>query len=496
MKHTVLATIIGVLFTANSVTAQQRTITLDMRQAIKLANDSSLTAFRYKNIFLTEYLTFQNYKAERLPSLSLDVMPVNYYRYLTSRYDFENNIDVYREQKSYSASAGLTLTQNFTPLGGSFYVETNADYLRNFGENSSKQFTTTPIRIGYRNSMIGFNEFKWNKRIEPMKYERAKLEYLYNSESVAATTISYFFALATAQIQYQLAVEQATACDSMLIVGERRYKIGSIRKNDLLALRLDVVNAQNAIETADIARQRARLSLASFLGIPADVEIKTLLPAPPQTMVVDPNLALDMMRNNNFMIKEKMQAIAESEKELDRVNKSSRFNASIGASVGYNQAADNFAEAYQKPMRQDIVSVSLSVPLVDWKQGRGQRNIAKNNLAIVNIDAQQKMMELEQDVVITIAELQSRAKMLQSAEQALLLADDMYKETRVQFQLGSASIADLTNAQQKLLNAQNGYIQSMQNYWTCYYDLRKQTLYDFELGISLSDKFDFDNLVK
>jgi Outer membrane protein len=482
--------------TAAVATAQDRTVTLDMRQVISIANDSSLMAFRYKNLYLSSYWEFRNYKANRLPSLGLSIEPVNYSRNLTKRYDYVKNIDVYREQKSYSASTGLTLSQNFDPIGGTFFVETNTQYLRNFGDSTYNQFTTIPIRIGYRNELFGYNGFKWDRRIEPLKYERAKLEYLYNSESVAATAVSYFFALATAQTQYDMAVEQSAACDSLLVIGERRYKIGSIKKNDLLSLRLDAVNARNSITTAEIARKRASLNLASFLGMPTDTDIKILLPGSPSLPVVDVDKALEMMHQNSYMIKEKMQAVAESEKELDRTNKTTRFNASVNASVGFNQAADNFADSYRDPMRQDIASLSLSIPLVDWKQGRGQRNIAKNNLSIANIDAQQKIIELEQDVIITTAELSSRHQLLASAEQALILANDMYKETRSLFQMGNGTVADLTNAQQKLLNAQNSYIQSMQNYWACYYELRKLTLYDFELGFSLSDKFDYDNLVK
>ncbi len=491
-----IATILFTVMTAAVATAQDRTVTLDMRQVISIANDSSLMAFRYKNLYLSSYWEFRNYKANRLPSLGLSIEPVNYSRNLTKRYDYVKNIDVYREQKSYSASTGLTLSQNFDPIGGTFFVETNTQYLRNFGDSTYNQFTTIPIRIGYRNELFGYNGFKWDRRIEPLKYERAKLEYLYNSESVAATAVSYFFALATAQTQYDMAVEQSAACDSLLVIGERRYKIGSIKKNDLLSLRLDAVNARNSITTAEIARKRASLNLASFLGMPTDTDIKILLPGSPSLPVVDVDKALEMMHQNSYMIKEKMQAVAESEKELDRTNKTTRFNASVNASVGFNQAADNFADSYRDPMRQDIASLSLSIPLVDWKQGRGQRNIAKNNLSIANIDAQQKIIELEQDVIITTAELSSRHQLLASAEQALILANDMYKETRSLFQMGNGTVADLTNAQQKLLNAQNSYIQSMQNYWACYYELRKLTLYDFELGFSLSDKFDYDNLVK
>ena len=113
-----IATILLIVMTAAVANAQQRTVTLDMRQVISIANDSSLMAFRYKNLYLSSYWTFKNYKGKRLPSLNLSLNPANYYRYLTSRYDYENNIDVYREQKSYSASAGLTLSQNFDPIGG------------------------------------------------------------------------------------------------------------------------------------------------------------------------------------------------------------------------------------------------------------------------------------------------------------------------------------------------------------------------------------------
>jgi len=41
--------------------------------------------------------------------------------------------------------------------------------------------------------------------------------------------------------------------------------------------------------------------------------------------------------------------------------------------------------------------------------------------------------------------------------------------------------------------AQKNYISALQNYWLNYYKIRKLTLHDFESGLSLSDRFDFDN---
>ena len=94
-----------------------------------------------------------------MPSLSLSLTPASYSRYLTQRYDSEQDIDVFREQRSYMASGSLSLTQNFDPIGGTFYIESNVDYLRNFGAVTYNQFTAVPIRIGYQHSMFGYNQF-------------------------------------------------------------------------------------------------------------------------------------------------------------------------------------------------------------------------------------------------------------------------------------------------------------------------------------------------
>lgn len=486
--------IILLTFISVATNAQQNILTLDLQQVIKLATDSSLTAFRYKNMYLANYWNYKSYKAQRLPSLSLNLNPATYNRTLIPRYDSNADMDVYRQQKSYSASGSLAITQNFAPIGGTFYIQTSLDYLRYFGDQTYNQFSSVPIQIGYQHNMFGYNEFKWNKKIEPIKFEKAKLEYLYNTEYIASVAIQYFFALAQAQARYKLALKQADACDSVLIIGERKYKIAAITKSDLLSLRLEAVNAHNSISDAEVEIKRASLNLSSFLGIDISADIDLKLPGAPAKLEIDPKLALNMMHQNSYMILEKMQSIYEAEQNLDRIKKSTRFNANLSASVGFNQQSDKIGKAYDDPMRRDVVSISLSIPLIDWGVGRGQRNNAMNNLNIARIDEQQKILELEQNVIITISELESRFNMISSSEKALIYAEEAYKENIIRFKNGSCDITRLTTSQQQLLTAQNNYVQSMYNYWSCYYDLRRQTLYDFQFGFSLSDEFDFENI--
>ena len=461
----------------SSVATAQLRLSLD--DVIALAKDSSLTAFRYKNMYLANYWNFKSFKAQRLPSLTLDVQPVVYNRQLVSRYDSENDIDIYRQQKSYAASAGLTLTQNFDPLGGTFYVTTSLDYLRGFGDNTFNQYTAVPFIIGYRHNSFGFNQFKWDRKIEPLKFEKAKLEYLYNTELIAIQAVQYFFQLALSQAQYDNAVIQKDKCDSLYLIGQLKYNIASITKSDLMTLQLDVFNAQNSIAAAQMAVRRDMLRLTSYLGLDRNTQLQLILPEKPPNIAINYNAAIEMMHKNSYMILEKMQSVSEAEMNLDRIRKSNRVSAGISASVGYNQEAEELKDAYRDPMRRDVISVSISVPLVDWGVRKGQKNQAANALDIAKIDQAQKMDELEQNVINTVAEFNTRYDLLITAEESLRLAKAVYEQNILNFQNGSCDITTLSSSQTRLLNAQNQYITSMRDYWSCYYEIRSQTLFDF-----------------
>lgn len=468
-------------------------VTLTLDRTIELANDSSLMAFRYRNMYRSSYWQYVSFRADRLPSLSLSLVPASYNRYMTQRYDSEQNIDVFRQQQMYSASAGLEVQQNFDLLGGTFYLETDLEYMRNFGANKYTQYSSVPVRIGYRQSLLGFNTFKWERKIEPLRYEKAKKELIYNMESVSEQAVTYFFSLALAQAEFKLAEENVASCDTLYIIGQRRYKIASISQADLLTLELDRVNARNTLENARIALKRAMFSLATFLGMDSNTEIEVTIPGRPMTFDIPVDVALVYAKKNSPTLLGHRQTILENERDVNRTKVESRFNASVNASVGFNQVANDFSGAYKSPLRQDIVSLSVSVPLIDWGVRKGKVNMAKNNLNVSRIAARQDELSIEEDVIMTISDYEVRQRLITSASEALDLADMAYAQTRQRFIIGKADINSLTLSLNRRQEASKNYISALQNYWLSHYKIRRLTLYDFENGISLSEEFDFKN---
>lgn len=482
------------LVTVSSAVAQP--LVLSLEKTIQIAADSSLEAFRTKNMYLAGYWEFRTYKADRLPSLTLNLTPAQYYRDITKRYDSENDIDVYRKQQSFYSGGGLEVMQNFDLLGGNFFLRSDLGYMRNFGDNTYTQFTSVPIQIGYTQNLIGYNPFRWERKIEPLKYEKVKKEFLYNREAISEQATTYFFALAMAQAEFDLAKENVRSTDTLYQTGLQRHKIASISQADLLTLKLDAVNARNTLQNADIALKRAMFSLASYLNLDKNTQIRLRLPGRPQDLNVSAEMALITARENNPLFLEFKQTILEAEQQVDKTKKETLFNASLSASVGFNQVANNFKDAYRDPLQQDMVSISLSIPLIDWGVRKGKHNVAKNNLNVAQIKARQDEQTVEEDVIMTVGDFNIQQNLIASAEEALDLAITAYAETKQRFMIGKADINSLTLSLNRQQEAQRNYISALQNYWLSYYKIRKLTLHDFETGISLSDEFDYSHYMK
>ncbi len=112
-------------------------------------------------------------KAERLPSLTLNITPAEYYRDITKRYDSQKKTLTNTVSNSaFYAGGNLKIKQNFDMLGGSFFVDTDLGYMRYFGSNTYNQFTSVPIRIGYSQDLLGYNPFRWGEEDRASKNMR------------------------------------------------------------------------------------------------------------------------------------------------------------------------------------------------------------------------------------------------------------------------------------------------------------------------------------
>ena len=486
MKRLICIFILG---TAGITSATAQQVVLTLNRTIEIAADSSLQAFISQNMYQSSYWEYRSFRAARLPSLTLRTTPIQYNRNIIERYDSQADINVFRQQQSLYSSGGLEVRQNLDITGGAFFLESQLAYMRNFGDKVSTQFTSIPFRVGYSQSLFGFNSFKWEKRIEPLKYEKAQKQFLYEKENISAQATQVFFDLATAQTEYNMAVDNVSSGDTLYRIGEERFKIMAITQTELMNLELEAMIARNTLHNAEINLKRAMFAFVSFLNMEKDTPVRLELPDKPADLIVTIEEALEQAHQNNPDFLDNSQRILEAEMNVDRTQKGSVFDASFYASIGFNQVAGNFGDAYRNPLQQDIVRVGFTVPLVDWGVRKGRANMARNNLNVARISVQQNETSLEQDVIMTVNEFNIQQGLIQRQEAAMRLANMAYSSTIEQYIIGRADINSLTLSLNRQKEAQKNYIAALKNYWLSYYKIRKLTLFDFEKQEKISDEF-------
>ena len=485
MKYIFLILISGIVL---NLSAQQKVFTLE--QTIAIASENSLEAFVTKNLYMSSYWQYKSFKAARLPSLSLNTIPVTYNNTFVNRYDSQQNIDVFRQQKSFYSNGSLSLNQNIDFTGGTFFVNSELGYMKNFGDDNSTQFSAIPLRIGYQQALFGYNSFKWDKKIEPLRYENAKRKFLYQTEEISETCVQYFFNLASAQVEHSRSVVNLGSADTLYQIGQKRFDIAAISKAELLTLKLDALNARNSLINAKASLSKAMSALVTFLNLEKGTEIKLLLPEKLSALQISAEIALQHSIENNPTYLDSRTGIMDAEKLVEKSLKELHFDASVYASVGYNNVAEKLNLAYRNPVRQDIVSVGLNIPILDWGVKKGKVNVAKNDLNVAKISNKQKEIALEQDVINTVQDFSIQQEVIKSADEATSIADLAYLATKERFIIGENDISSLTLSLNRQNEAQRNYIDALKNYWLSYYKIRKLTLFDFEKQTSLLMSFD------
>lgn len=279
-----------------TIDAQEHTMELTLGQTIEHARRQSPDAQTAQHSFRSAYWNYKYYRANYLPALKLTSDP--YLNRAINKITMSDGSVKFVEQNLLSTDLTLSLTQNIPWTGGTLFVETSAQRLDLFSDNSTS-WQTSPINVGYSQSLFGYNSLKWNRRIEPLRYQEAKKTYVETLELVAANATQKFFALATAQSNYEIASTNYANADTLYTYAQGRYNIGTITENEMLQLELNKLTEETNRMNAHIEVENCMQELRSYLGIQEDILIKVDVSDHVPNLHIDLSTALITARQNS-----------------------------------------------------------------------------------------------------------------------------------------------------------------------------------------------------
>jgi outer membrane protein len=475
-KYSIL--VIVFVLVAFFATGQAPKTTLTINEVLEMAKDYSPQSILAKHQFRAAYWEYRTYQAEYLPSVTLNGTFPDFNRSLI-RYQREDGTYVYIEENSNTTSLGLALNQNIGLTGGRIFARSNLERTDFFGANKGTRFLSVPIQLGFNQPIFGFNQLKWKKKVEPLKYLEAKRNYIESMETIAGEAIRYFFDLVLAQQNLETAMLNYANTDTLYQIAKGRYNIGTIAENELLQMELSYLNAGSSVNEAEIDLQLRKFRIKSFLGIKDDYDVELIVPDffPKTTLKFDDVLSL--AKSNNPRMIQFERRLIESDRNVAQARADRGFSANLYATYGLTQSAPEFQNVYVDPMDQQGVRVGVTIPILDWGLGKGRVRMAESSREVVRTNIQQSLTDFEQDIFLKVMQFNLQEAQLQLAGKADNIAQSRYNVTKERFLIGRIDVLELNIAQTERDNARARYISAMRNYWQFYYEMRRLTQYNF-----------------
>ena len=467
--------------------AHGQVLALTLEQTIERARNLSPDAQGARHAFRSAYWNYRYYRANYLPALTLTSDP--YLDRAINRITMSDGSVRFVEQNLLSTDLTLSLTQNIPLTGGTLFLETSAQRLDMFSGHSSS-WQTSPVTIGYRQSLFGYNSLKWDKRIEPVRYQEARKTYVETLELVAASATQKFFDLATAQSNLEIATTNYAHADTLYTYAKGRYDIGTISENEMLQLEINKLTEEANCMNARIEVENCMQELRSYLGIREDVDLQVKLHDSIPSFIVNLNEALLLANTNSPDILNMQRRKLESESSVASARANAGLKADIYLRFGLTQTGDKFREAYRDPLNQQYVSLSISLPILDWGRGKGQVRVARSNRDLVHTQVEQDRTDFQLNVRKLVKQFNLQSQRVHIAARTDHTAQRRAEVARKLYLLGKSTVLDLNASISEKDSARRNYINALYEYWSLFYTLRSLTLYDFEHGQPLEERLE------
>jgi outer membrane protein len=473
------------LFVAIRLQAQD-TLRLTLEQTVELAKHNSIDAKQAVTVRKTKYWQYRTYRSNYQPQLSMvGFLPA--YSKTTTPVQQPNGTILFQSIYNDNSSVTLNFSQSIAATGGSIYGTTQLQRYEDF-HTKDVSYNGVPYAIGYSQPLFQYNQLKWDKRIEPLKFDESKQAYIEAQEKIAITAEGYFFDLLLAQANLRIAETNLDNTEKILKVARLKFDLGKVSKNEILQLQLEELNAEKAIGTGRRDREIATLNLRTYTGEEAVAGFQLQVPDLIAQVSIDADKVLQEAYANRSDAIAFIRRINEARRDVALARGQNGVTATLTANLGYSNTGPNIPDLYRSPQDQQLITLQFNVPILDWGRSKARVRTAEANEQLVEYTVEQDKQTFKQQIVTQVTLFNVMKDQVSLTAQADSIAGAKYEIARQRYVLGDISITDLSLAFTENDQAQRDYIGALRDFWGAYYQLRYLSLYDFERNEKITYK--------
>lgn len=457
-----------------------------LKEIINIARKQSIASKQAETTRENRFWQFQTYRSNYRPQLGVDGTLPGYNRSFSPITQPDGTID-FRPIQNNNSDLNLRLQQPIYWTGATLFLNSGINRFDNFLEFDDltryHQYSGTPLEVGLVQPLFQYNRLRWDRKIEPLRYQESEREYFEDLEDISLNTTRRFFDLMLAQINLEIAQKNVANNDTIFKIAQGRYNLGKIAENELLQLELQLMNSRQQVAEASLDIETRTLRLKTWVGLPEASELKLFLPEEIPEFAVDEATALLHARTNRSESISFERRKLEADAAIAQAKGDTGPQADLFARFGLTNRTANDApvgDLYNDPRDQQIVQLGFEIPIMDWGRRKSRVKTAEANQKFVQYTVDQDIINFDEEVLTQVRQFEMLKEQIKITRVADDIAQRRYNITKNRYNIGKISITDMNIALTEKDQAKSRYIQSLLDFWTAYFNLRRLTLYDFE----------------
>jgi len=454
------------------------TLRLGLLQVVDMAKNNSIATKQAITVRETKYWEWRTFKSAYQPQLQLEGTIPGYSKTYTQVLQPDGTIQ-FQPVNMDNSSLQLNFNQSIAATGATVYGTTQLQRYANLSSNTIL-YNSIPYAIGFDQPLFRFNQLKWDKKIEPLKYNESRQVYIESQEQISIIVTGYYFDLLLAQVNLHVAETNLVNTEKILAIANLKFELGKVAKNEILQLQLEQLNAQKAAGTAKRDMEIATLALRSYIGLEGNERIVLDMPdRVKQVNVVAEQVIREAFENRSDAIAF-LRRLAEAKRDVAKAKGDNGLNATLSANLGFSNSAGRIPDVYRSPKSQQTVQMTIAIPVLDWGRSKSRLKTAEANQQFTVYAVEQDKQTFKQEIVTQVTLFNMMKDQLILTARAEKIAAEKYQIARERYVLGDLSITELSIAFQENDSARRDHVASLRDFWGAYYQLRYLSLYDFE----------------
>jgi outer membrane protein len=472
-----------------SLTTKAETYVLDLQKSIEIAKEKS-----YEMLSLKEDLIISQYNLKLATSkfkTHVD-MQLKTPQHTEGLEEFKDTsgVTMYYMNRQQSNEAILTINQPL-PTDGNLFVRSNVSATKELRDNQRSSRMSTSLNLTQPlDALYGYNEIRSSYKIAKLDYERSQKQLKRAELNLNYSVSNAFYRLLSVQKAMEISKLNLERQQEAFEIATQKYKAGLIKEVDALQMEVDLAEARNSYDMAQINQTSAQNAFKELIGLEFLDSVVINNELKYEVVVVDLEKAISNALDNRLEIREQEIQIELGKMDVKKQRAAGMIQSDLTAylsqngytnpaKVGYDVALSN---AWDKMNSNPAYGIGLNfnIPIIDWGENRTRVKVQKARLKQTEYNKESVRRNIEGEVRNLVADFNSSLKRLQLLEKNVAVAEKSFEITRQRYADGDIDSQALALERDRLNNAYNSHLSAYISYQLMLSDLMRKTFYDFQ----------------